>query len=61
MKKLYVKPEIEVFGFETEKMIAQSVPNPDDDDNVDMGWDEDGEEGSATNKMKHDWNSSPWK
>ncbi len=59
MKKLYVKPEIEVFGFETEKMIAQSVPDPDDKD--DMVWDEDGKEESATNKMKHDWNSSPWK
>ena len=60
MKKLYVKPEIEVFGFETEKMIAQSVSDP-DDDNGNMGWEEDGEEESATNKMKHDWNSSPWK
>ena len=58
MKKLYIEPAFEVFGFETEKMIAQSVADPDKDD---MGWKEDEEEEAASNKLKHDWSATPWK
>ena len=58
MKKLYIEPAFEVFGFETEKMIAQSVSDPEKDD---MDWTDDEEE-AASNKLKHDWDSkSPWK
>ena len=57
MKKQYLKPEWEIFDFAAEKMIAQSVTDPEKDK---VDWDEDGEEEAGTNKFKHDWGSSKW-
>lgn len=57
MKKQYLKPELEVFDFEVEQMVAAS---PVDDSKDNMGWEENEEDDAGTKKFKHDWGSTKW-
>lgn len=56
MKKQYLKPELEVFDFEVEQMVASS---PVDENTTSVEWTNEEEE-AGTNKFKHDWGSANW-
>lgn len=57
MKKQYLKPELEVFDFEVEQMVAASPVV--DDSKGEMDWGEE-EDDAGTKKFKHDWGSTKW-
>ena len=57
MKKIYIKPELEIFCFEAESVIAASI-NTENKGFMDVT--DDYEPEAGTNKFQHNWNASPW-
>ena len=57
MKKNYIRPELEIFCFEAESVIAASINT---ENKGFMEVTDDYENEAGTNKFQHNWNASPW-